>query len=166
MRRSHCQTLARPLTHFIPGQISDSRPLNVFMLADDERCHITINPLTRNWSAPLLNSNYMAKLQARGVWTHFVAWLKTIHHGLPLQPASDLRSNFFLFHKRICAYIYFSKHRATGQKLEGIKLQKYGWKSSPLIWSHKHQYSSMKSDRRAVWHKQRIVKKHTTCIRL
>lgn len=75
---------SRSLTHFIPGHISDSRPLNVFMLTDDERCHITINPLTRNWSALLLNSNYMAKLQARGVWTHFVVWLKTIHQGQQL----------------------------------------------------------------------------------
>lgn len=84
MKCSHCQTLAHSLTHFLSGHISDSRPLNVFMLADDERCHITINPLTRNWSALLLNSNYMAKLQARGVWTHFVAWLKTIHQAQQL----------------------------------------------------------------------------------
>lgn len=88
MKCTPCQNTCS-LTRFSPGQISDSRPLNVFMLADDERCQITINPLTRSWSAPLLNSNYVAELQARGVWTHFVAWWKTIHHGWQSPRAAD-----------------------------------------------------------------------------
>lgn len=117
MKCSHCPNTCS-LTHFSPGQISDSRPLNVFMIADDERCQITINPLIRNWSAPLLNSNYMAELQVRGVWTHFVAWWKTIHHGWQSPRAAD----FLLFQNWMSVRIYLLK------SMKGLDLM-HRWKA-------------------------------------
>lgn len=134
MNCSHCQNTCS-LAHFSPGQISDSGPLNVFMLADDERCQITINPLTRKWSAPLLSSNYMAGLQARGVWTHFVAWWKTIHHGWQSPSAAD----FLLFQNRMDARVYLSKcmkglqimHR---QRAEGNKWSEYCTSFPYILW--------------------------------